>query len=138
MAREAYRSLYGDLKKLKDTSLLNDPAGGTGDDDELWQLLLATSEAVERYCNRSFATITETRTFDGPEFDADRLIVPDLCVLTTLTEDADDDQTFEVTWAASDYFLTPYDANPTMPWGTPFTSVLARKAGTKQAFKPGQ
>ena len=35
---EAYRSLYGDLTKLKDKSLLDDPASGTGyhnnDNDE--------------------------------------------------------------------------------------------------------
>jgi len=30
--REGYRSLYGDLTKLKDGSLLNNPAGGAGDD----------------------------------------------------------------------------------------------------------
>ena len=30
MAREAYRSLYGDLIKLKDDSLLKDPANGAG------------------------------------------------------------------------------------------------------------
>ena len=40
MARESYRSLYGDLTKLKGDSLLKDPASGTGDDDELFQLLL--------------------------------------------------------------------------------------------------
>ena len=28
MAREAYRSLYGDLTKLKDDSVLKDPAAG--------------------------------------------------------------------------------------------------------------
>ena len=66
MAREAYRSLYGDLTKLKDTSLLDDPAGGAGSDDELFQLLLAVSVAVDDYCNRRFYPLTTTRTFDGP------------------------------------------------------------------------
>ena len=33
MAREAYRSLYGDLTKLKDDSVLKDPAAGADDDD---------------------------------------------------------------------------------------------------------
>ena len=28
MAREAYRSVYGDLTKLKDDSVLKDPAAG--------------------------------------------------------------------------------------------------------------
>ena len=30
MAREAYRSLYGDLTKLKDDSVLKDPGGRAG------------------------------------------------------------------------------------------------------------
>ncbi len=60
MAREAYRSLYGDLKKLKDDSLLKDPADGTGDDDELFQLLFAVSGWVDRWCNRFFYPRTQT------------------------------------------------------------------------------
>ena len=36
MAREAYRFLYGDLTKLKDDSLLKDPAAGAGDDNEMF------------------------------------------------------------------------------------------------------
>ena len=43
MAREAYRSLYGDLTKLKDDSVLKDPAAGPDDDDELFELLLTGS-----------------------------------------------------------------------------------------------
>ena len=54
MAREAYRSLYGDLRKLKDNSLLDDPAAGNGDDDELFELLLAVFTWVDAYCNRHF------------------------------------------------------------------------------------
>ena len=54
MAREAFRSLYGDLTKLKDDSLLKDPAGGAADDTELFQLLLAVSDWVDHYCNRHF------------------------------------------------------------------------------------
>ena len=30
MGREAYRSLYGDLTKLKDGNALKDPAAGSG------------------------------------------------------------------------------------------------------------
>ena len=54
MAREAYRSLYGDLTKLKDDSVLKDPAAGPDDDDELFELLLAVSDWVDHYCNRHF------------------------------------------------------------------------------------
>ena len=65
MAREAYRSLYGDLRKLKDNSLLDDPAAGSGDDDERFELLLAVSAWVDAYCNRHFYPLTATRRFDG-------------------------------------------------------------------------
>ena len=60
MAREAYRSLYGDLTKLKDDSLLKDPAAGSGDDDETFQLLLAVSDWVDRYCHRRFYPRVQT------------------------------------------------------------------------------
>ena len=39
-----YRSFYGDLTKLKDDSLLKDPAAGASDVDELFQLLLSVSD----------------------------------------------------------------------------------------------
>ena len=103
MAREAYRSLYGDLTKLKDDSLLKDQAGGTGDDDELFQLLLAV-----------------------------------LIAITSLKADEDEDLTFEVTWATTDYFTEPHNVDPTAHWGSPWTSLLARKAGEKQSFLAGE
>ena len=66
MGREAYRSLYGDLTKLKDDSLLKDPASGSGDDDELFQLLLSVSDWVDRYCNRRFYPCTRVaRSTEG-------------------------------------------------------------------------
>lgn len=136
MAREGYRSLYGDLTKLKDDSLLQDPANGTGDDDELFQLLLASSEAVDRYCNRHFYPLTTTRYFDGDgKLD---LQVPDLISLTTLKEDGDEDLTFETTWASTDYHMMPHSAEPTTHWGMPYSKVAVRKKGTQSAFAAGQ
>ena len=73
MAREAYRSLYGDLTKLKDDSVLKDPAAGADDDDELFELLLAVSDWVDHYCNRHFYPRIETLLFDGPG--GERLLV---------------------------------------------------------------
>lgn len=137
MAREAYRSLYGDLTKLKDTSLLN--LTGTGDDPELFQLLLAVSEWVDLYCNRHFYPRTQTLEFDGSG--APTLLVPDLVSLTSLKEDADEDQTFETTWAAGDYWLAPYNSEPDQHWGQPYTRIVARAKGTKAAaggFKQGE
>ena len=136
MTREAYRSLYGDLTKLKDTSLLDDPAGGAGSDDELFQLLLAVSTSVDDYCNRRFYPLTATRTFDGP---ADVLLpLPDLLSVTSLKSDDDDDGTYETTWAATDFQLLPLNAQPAQHWGGPYYAVRALARGTKQTFDAGQ
>jgi len=129
MGREAYRSLYGDLTKIKDTSRLGDPAPGTGDADELWQLLLSISEAIDAYCNRHFYPLTTTRLFDGSG--TKRLLVPDLLAITTLKADEDENKTFEVTWATTDYWTEPFNAEPTRHWGRHYDSLLARKQGNK-------
>ena len=132
MAREAYRSLYGDLAKLKDDSLLKDPAAGTGDDDEMFQLLLAVSDWVDQYCNRHFYPRTQTLEFDGTG--GTQLLIPDLAVITSLKEDTTEDKTFDTTWAATDYWLLPHNAEPTQPWGQPYTAIRVRKQGTKDTF----
>ena len=135
MAREAYRSLYGDLTKLKDNSLLANPAAGAGYDDELFQLLLAVSAMVDGYCNRRFYPRAATLVFDGP---ADTVLeVPDLVSLTTLESDDDDDGAYETTWAATDYELVPQNATPTEHGGMPYHSVRVLNRGMKQRFERG-
>ena len=52
MAREAYRSLYGALTKLKDDSLLKDPAAGAGDDNDKPSVVVSTD-----YTNFNIAEI---------------------------------------------------------------------------------
>jgi hypothetical protein len=136
MAREAYRSLYGDLKKLKDDSLLKDPAAGAGDDDEMFQLLLAVSEWVDHYCNRHFYPRTQTLEFDGDG--SNRLLTPDLISLTTLKEDTAEDKTFATTWVATDYWLEPYNAEPTEHWGRPYTLIRVRAKGAQDTFTKGE
>ena len=136
MAREAYRSLYGDLTKLKDDSLLKDPAAGNGDDNEMFQLLLTVSEWIDRFCNRHFYPRTQTLEFDGNG--STRLLIPDLVSLTSLKEDTTDDKTFDETWAANDYWLEPYDADPTRHWGQPYTAIRVRQHGTKDTFSAGE
>ena len=136
MAREAYRSLYGDLTKLKDNSLLDDPAGGTGDDDELFQLLMAVSEMVDSYCNRRFYPRIETLIIDGQGGKV--LLMPDdLISVTTLKQDDSDDTTYNVTWAATDYRLLPAQAAPTQHWGSPYTSLQQLTSGAEDVFTKG-
>ena len=137
MGREAYRSLYGDLTKLKDDSLLKDPASGAGDDDELFQLLLSVSDWVDHYCNRHIYPRTDTLVFDGRG--TAQLLVPDLVSVTTLKEDSNGDLTFNETWATSDYLLQPNNASPAQHWGGPYTALKARSEGSKaDGFAAGE
>ncbi len=135
MAREAYRSLYGDLTKLKDDSVLKDPAAGTDDDDELFELLLAVSDWVDHYCNRHFYPRSEALLFDGTG--GDRLIVPDLVAVSELAQADGDGRPFDAVWNADDYRLLPYNAAPQRPWGSPYGAVRARR-GRGEGFASGQ
>lgn len=137
MAREAYRSLYGDLAKLKSRALLDDPAAGTTFDDALWELLAACADAVDARCGRWFIPRTETLTFSVERSSAE-LLVPDLVAVSSLKADENVDGVYEVTWAATDYLLQPANAAPTKAWGRPYTSILALSRGTKQQFLAGQ
>ena len=148
MAREAYRSLYGDLAKLKDDSVLKDPAAGSDDDDELFELLLAVSDWVDQYCNRHFYPRVETLMFDGTG--NDRLLVPDLIAVTELTEGDSSGREFGKVWDAGDYRLLPHNAAPLLPWGRPYGALLSStgsapgsskglmEAGKGGGFAPGE
>ncbi len=138
MTREAYRSLFGDLTKLKDSSLLNDPAAGTGDDNELFQLLMAVSETVERFLNLQVVPLTRTRNLDV-ESARPSILVPELISVTTLKTDDNQDGVYETTWAATDYKLLPLDADPTQHWGRPYDeiAVSSRNDATKTEFPAG-
>ena len=135
MAREAYRSLYGDLTKLKDDSVLKDPAAGPDDDDELFELLLAVSDWVDGYCNRHFYPRTDTLLFDGTG--GDRLPVPDLIAVTELTQADGAGLSFARVWDADAYRLLPYNAAPLRPWGQPYGAIRARTR-RGDGFAPGE
>ena len=127
MAREAYRSLYGDLTKLKDDSVLKDPAAGTDDDDELFELLLAVSDWVDHYCNRHFYPRAGTLLFDGPG--GDRLLTPDLIAVTELAQADADGRSFGKVWDSGDYRLLPHNASPLKHWGHPHGAIRANGSG---------
>ena len=135
MAREAYRSLYGDLTKLKDDSVLKDPAAGPDDDDELFELLLAVSDWVDHYCNRHFYPRVETLLFDGSG--GDRLAVPDLIAVSELAQADTAGLSFGKVWEAGDYRLLPHNAGPLQPWGHPHGGIRAR-TGRGEGFAPGE
>ena len=135
MAREAYRSLYGDLTKLKDDSVLKDPAAGADDDDELFELLLAVSDWVDHYCNRHFYPRVEMLLFDGNG--GDRMTVPDLIAVGELAQADAAGQSFGKVWDADDFRLLPYNAAPLRPWGRPHGAIKAR-TGRGDGFATGE
>ncbi len=143
MGRENYRSLYGDLTKLKDQAGVQESA--TTYDTALWQLLLANSEAIDMWLGRRIAPITTTRYFDGPGTfgnstkRTDELWTPDLISITTLKEDTAKDLAYATTWATTDYWKWPYNAEPTKHWGRPYEKLRVRSSpGTKADFKAGE
>ena len=125
MGREAYRSLYGDLTKLKDDSVLK---------DELFQLLLAVSDWVDNFCNRHFYPRWDALVLNGNG--SKRLAVPDLLSVASLAEDAKGDRSFDANWADGDYRLVPYNSSPAKPWGTPYNAIEA--GGRRTVFKEGE
>ena len=135
MAREAYRSLYGDLTKLKDDSVLKNPAAGADDDEELFELLLAVSDWVDHYCNRHFYPRVETLLFDGPG--GDRLLVPDLIAVSELAQADAEGHSFDRTWVAEEYRLLPHNAATLRPWGHPHGAIRARRQGG-EGFSTGE
>ena len=125
---------YSDLTTLKSSGVLN--ISGTTYDTRLREILETVSRSIDRYCNRLFFVLVETRKFDGDG--KDKLNVPDLISVTTLKTDDNKDRTFETTWATTDYLLYPTNASPTKVWGRPYTRVLADiEAGNKSRFPSG-
>ena len=135
MGTEAYRSLYGDLTKLKDRSLLDNPAGGSGADVALLNLLLAVSEAVDRHCNRHFYALTETRWFDGPGEAV--LTLPDAIAVSSVRSDDDETGNYGASWQSSEYQLLPLNASPEEHWGRPYHALRVRGNGPRQRFERG-
>ena len=135
MGMEAYRSLYGDLEKLKDKSLLDDPADGASADVALFNLLLAASEAVDRHCNRHFYALTATRHFDGPGEAV--LPLPDAIAIDALRSDDDESGRYRTAWPSSAYQLLPLNASPEEHWGRPYNALRARGDGAAARFERG-
>jgi hypothetical protein len=94
-------------------------------DAVLDQAILAASRKIDGDCGRFFYQLpAATRTFTAT--DAGYLPIHDLVSLTTLKTDLDGDRTYETTWAATDYDLTPDDAFDN---GWPYTAVATAPNG---------
>ncbi len=131
---------YVSVDVLKSTGAAN--VTSTAYDTRILNLIEAVSQEIDNYCNRTFQTYIGTQYFSG---DASQLlIVPDLISVSSLKEDGNNNGTFGTTWAATDYNLRPYNANPTatsLPGKQmPYTSieVNTKSNGSKSVFASGQ
>lgn len=130
---------YVTVNLLKNASVLD--ITGTGDDVRLRLAAENVSRQVDRYVNRHFFALSATRKFDGDG--SDRLLIPDLISIDSSGLKTDDnlDRTFETTWATTDYFLYPSNADPTGGHDQcrPYARVLVDVAsGSKSAFPVGR
>ena len=89
--------------------LLNKKSNNSDEDDaRVLVLAESVSDYIDKFCSRSFRIKSGARSF-APEWQ-DKVVVDDLLSVTSITTDLDGDGTFETTWAATDYFLTPLNA----------------------------
>lgn len=101
---------YATLAELR--ARMNVPTADTGGDAVLEACIESASRAIDGFTGRRFYQITATaRTFTA-EF-SDCLYVPDLVSVSALVTDTDGDRTYEVTWATTDYDLSPFNASDT-------------------------
>lgn len=126
---------YVTVSLLKGTGALN--IDGTQYDDRLRRVAEAVTEEMDRFTGRTFQPYMGTRYYSGDG--GTRLFIDDLIVVTSLIEDDQNDGTFDVTWAAADYFTEPHNADPTGDKPSPFTSlqVSPKSNGTQDVFIAG-
>lgn len=121
---------YCTLAELKTRLSITD----TNEDAVLEPLVESVSRAIDDWCGRQFYAASQTRYYT-PQY-RDRLLIDDLLSVTTLKTDEDGDGTFETTWATTDYYLGPYNAQlESVP--QPYTDVEASSAG-RYWFPVGQ
>ena len=127
---------YVTVTTLKSTGALN--IDGTAYDTRLRGVIEAVSEQIDRYCNRTFQPYSGTYDLDGDG--GTLLLLPrDLVSIGTLLEDNNEDGTFEVGWATTDYLYLPRTAAPTSDYGRPYTrlQVNPHSNGTQDEFIKG-
>jgi hypothetical protein len=103
---------YVSLDFFKSRGNLN--ISGSTDDLKLRRLIESVSRQVDAASrDRHFYSITATRHFSGNG--KTRLLFQDwdIVAITSLKEDDNLDGSYNNTFSSSDYFLTPYDADPT-------------------------
>lgn len=131
-APESINNTYVGIDDLKQRMGIT----GTSNDGVLWMTLNAASRAVDRYCNRHFFVLEETRLFDID--DPLQVTIPDLISVTEFLEDLDGDRVFETLRTASDYALYPLNASPGSKSGRPYGRIRSDLGTTSTPFSIGR
>ena len=126
---------YVSVTFLKGTGVLN--FTGTAYDTRIRQLAENVSEQIDRWCNRTFQPYLGTFRFAGDN--STLLLIKDLAVIGSLREDNSNSGTFDTVWAAADYLLEPYNAQPNTDWGRPYVSIRVnpKSTGSQDVFMAG-
>jgi len=108
----------------------------TTNDLVLWSVLHAVSRAVDRYCNRTFYAVDETRRFDVE--DESCIVLPDLVSVVEVLEDRDGDRVFETTRGVNDYSLYPLNVSPGTGNGRPYSELRSDVSEVSEPFALGR
>jgi hypothetical protein len=126
---------YVTVETLKGTGVLE--LDGTTFDAALRRVSEGVANQIDGYVNRVIHPHDATLFYSGDG--GTRLIIKSLTNVGTIKEDSNGDGTFDTAWAAADFFLMPYNANPTSRAGSPYTmlEVSPKSNGTQDAFLAG-
>lgn len=116
---------------------------GSTEDLRLRRLVESVTDQISQVTRRYFGSITDTKYFSGNG--KTRILLPvewDIIAVTSLTEDDNDDGSYNNSWGSSDYILWPYDADPTgkLPHSRPYEAleVNLKSPGNEDTFAPGR
>ena len=128
---------YITVETLGATAALN--ATSTANISRMRQISEAVSEQIDAFTKRTFQPRVQTVEMSA-RGGRTLLLRHDLIALTSLKQDGNSDGTFDTTWAATDYFTMPADAEPTADYGRPFRrlEVSLRTNGAQDSFEVGQ
>lgn len=130
-------NLYVTLDRIKSKARWD--YQGSNEDEAIRQIIESASRDADGYCRRHFYELKQTKYFDGDG--GIKLFVPDLIAITTLKTDDNDDRTFETSWSNSDYFLLPFNTDPTTrlnPQSAPYWAIEADPQGDRTGFPNGR
>jgi hypothetical protein len=119
---------YASLTELR--AKLAFGTSNTASDTQLEQLIEASSRWIDRYTNRRFYGVAETRYYtaeDGYEIQVD-----DLTSVSALKTDDNGDGVFETTWASTQYILKYGENYNAALDSKPYTQIEISESGGKE------